>query len=477
MSVTQLHPDPGSLGDFGDLDVVATLAAAGAVTAEQHAAQVRALGLGLHFAALHSGEPVPASPGGELAGTRLVQLGGDGTPWVQDLPICELAVARQVHEYAARNEVADALDLAFRLPRTWAGLQAGRGRVWVGQRVARMSRHLDRRQVRGVDAAIAAALDQAPGRLLSIAEAAVDRADPEHARRQVEERQRRRCLVIGRSDEDGLRRIFGRIDAGEAAWIDAMVERIADALERRPDLLPAIDDAGESRCSRDELRAEAFGWLAHPDDVIALLNGTHPVQGEPDPSHEQPARRRPSRQSAVVYVHLSQAAIEAYLAGSCADVVGRVEGLGPMLAEQLRRLLGHARIEARPVIDLNEGRSVNQYEFPADVKERVHLRTCGEVFPHAQNQSRRLDGDHTKPYDGDGADGQTGDHNLAPLGRRGHRAKTHLPYQVTQIGLNAYVWRTPHGLYRLVDGSGTQLIDQRTAEQLVEGARDGRDPP
>ena len=46
----------------------------------------------------------------------------------------------------------------------------------------------------------------------------------------------------------------------------------------------------------------------------------------------------------------------------------------------------------------------------------------------------------------------------APLGRRNHRAKTHLGYQVIQIDLNRYLWRTPHGLWRLVDESGTHRV-------------------
>ena len=48
--------------------------------------------------------------------------------------------------------------------------------------------------------------------------------------------------------------------------------------------------------------------------------------------------------------------------------------------------------------------------------------------------------------------------NLASLGRRHHRAKTHLGYRVHQLRPNAYLWRTPHGLWRLDDGSGTHRV-------------------
>lgn len=436
--------DDGAPDDsLDDFDVTRTLAAAGESAAAVHQAEVRALEVDLHYAALHSTDPrqgrgsrpslQDAARAGttlaqwEAAGNKLVQLGGDGTPMVQDLPLSELAIARGIHEYAARNRVADALDLAHRLPGYWAALRAGLGEVWVGRKIARMSRALDRDQVRIVDTAVTAAVAQAPGRVLAIAEAAIVRADPDAARAADQERRRRRFLAIGRADESGLRKVFALIDEGDAIWLEAMLDRVADALAQRPDLI----DEG---MSRDELRAEALGWLAHPEDVIALLNGTY--AGEPTP-HQQ---------TAVVYAHIGS------------DEVARVEDFGPMLLDRLTRLLRHSRVELKPVIDLNTGRSVNGYEHPADVKERGFLRTTGDVFPHAQRQSRRSDRDHPTPYDPTGPPGQTGDHNHALLGRRSHRAKTHLGYHVTQIGLDRYLWQTPHGLWRLVDATGTHTV-------------------
>lgn len=430
------------------------LCAAEEAKAAEHAAQVRSLEVCLEFAALHSADPRRRSGGPrsfadakaegmtfaewERGANKLVQLGGDGTPQVQDLPLCELAVAQGVHESAARNEVADALDLAHRLRETWAGLREGRGRVWVARKVARQSRHLDRGQVRLVDAAVAAALEESPARVLAIAEAAILRADPDRAREEAAERRGRRVAVFGRLDEDGLRSVFGRIDGGDADLLEAMVERVADALEERPDL--------HTCTGRDELRAEALGWLAHPGEVIGLLT--------PD---ERP-QAAGARQRAVLHVHLSQPDVAARLSGRGEGAVARVEELGPRLLDDVCRLLGRLDIDLKPVIDLNAGRSVNQYEHPVDVKERGFLRTTGEVFPHAQTQSRRVDNDHPDPYDPNGPPGQTGDLNHAPLSRRSHRAKTFLGYRLWQLGPATYLWRTPHGLVRLVDGTGTHVI-------------------
>jgi hypothetical protein len=380
----------------------------------------------------------------EAAGNKLVQVGGDGTPMVQDLPLSELAIARGMHEHGVRGRIADVLDLAFRLPGYWSALCNGRGVAWVGRKVARMSRHLDREQVRAVNAAVTEAVDESPARVLAIAEAAILRADPEHARLQDEERRRRRYVAIGRTDEDGLRAVFARIADGDAAWLEAMIERVADALEGRPDLAACE--------TRDELRAEAFGWLAHPEHVISLLNGTYGAE-EGEPPQKAPRPR------VVLHAHLSQAAVEARLSGSSDGIVVRVEELGPMLLESFLALTGRADVELRPVIDLNQGRSVNQYEHPTDVQQRGFLRTTGDVFPHAERQSRSFDSDHPEPYDPHGPPGQTGDHNHAPLGRRSHRAKTHQGYRVWQLGPNRYHWRTPHGLWRVVDGSGTHVVE------------------
>jgi hypothetical protein len=445
-----------------DLDVAQTLAAAAASVAATHAAQVHEIEVDLHFAALHSADPragrgprlcmTEAAQAGmtlgewEQGANRLVQLGGDGTPMVQDLPLCELAVARGRSEPATRGRIADNLDLAFRLPGYWRGLRDGLGEVWVGQRIARMSRHLDRDRVTLVDAEVTAAIREAPSRVLAVAEAAVLKADPDHAKAREAERRGRRYAGIGRLDEDGLRTVYARIAAGDAELHHALLARIADALAERPDLA-ACD-------TREELLAEAFTWLAQPADVIALLDGTYGVD---DPAA---APRRPVRPRVVLHAHVSQAAVEAFTHGSPDGVVVRVEELGPMLLEQFADLVGRVDLQLLPVIDLNHGRSVNHYEHPADIKTRGFLRTTGDVFPHAAGQSRRVDSDHPRPYESQGPPGQTGDHNHAPLGRRHHRAKTHQGYELFQIGYGRYLWRTPHGLWRLVDGTGTHVVDQ-----------------
>lgn len=442
-----------------DLDATATLAAAESALTERRTAQVRDLQLVLHWAGLHCSDPQlePGATSIGRGGDRLVELGGDGTPAVQELCLHELAIARQTHPASTRATMADVLDLRHRLPRVWALVLELACETWVATKVARMARRLDREQVVLVDTAVAAAIaGQSPGRVLAIAEAKVIEADLAAHTARLDEARRRRGVWVSRTDlETGSRSVFARVEPGDAAWIDAMVERIADALAARPDVLrhhhpdlpAALDDL-----TRDQLRAIAFGWLARPDDVQKLLSAADAEVGR-TPQHQ-----------AVVYLHLHESAV----AGT-AEGVARVEGLGPMLLEQVTRLLGHAQVTIKPVIDLAEHISVNAYEFPTRVSERTRLRCVGDVFPYAVNTATvtgRYDDDHATPYDPGGPPGQTGDHNLAPMARSHHRAKTHRGYRLRQVDDATYLWTTPHGLHRLVDHTGTYVLSEADAWAL-----------
>jgi hypothetical protein len=354
--------------------------------------------------------------------------------------------------------MADVLDLRHRLPATWAQVLELVCEPWLACKVARMSRALDRHQVAVVDLAVASAIGgESPGRVLALAEAKVIEADTAaHAERLAHAR-RRRGVWVGRTDlETGNRALFARVEPSDVTFVDAMVERIADALRARPEVLrthhpdlPAdLDDL-----TRDELRAAAFGWLARPDDVAQLLG-----------SDEGEIARKPHHR-AVIYLHLHESAVTGTTTGATA-AVARVEGIGPMLLEQVTRLVGHARVVVKPVIDLAEHTSVSAYEFPTTIAERSRLRCVGEVFPYAVGTatiSGRLDDDHPVPYDPGGPPGQTGDHNHAPLTRRHHRAKTHRGYRLRQLDDATYLWTTPHGLRRLVDPTGTHHVSEHDA--------------
>ncbi len=443
--------------DIDELGPAATLAAAESVLRSRRAFELEDLLLVLHWADLHAADPQGTHGVGRIwcGDDRLIQIGGDGSPMVQELCLPELAVARRVHTLSVRSAMADALDLRHRLPRVWAQVEALDAEAWVARKVAAMSRHLDRFQVLIVDAAISVAISgESPSRVIAIAEAKVIEADRAGHAAKVEAERRRRYVGLSRVDELGFRNVIARVEAGDAHWVSHLVDQVADVLEDRRDLVPDLpDDVG-----RDELRAVAFGWLARPEELTRLLSDT----GATDASQSH------SRRRATLYVHLHEVAIDG---ADASDGVARVEGLGPQLLGQVKRLLGHAHVSLRPVIDLTSTASVNAYEFPESMKERIHLRSPGEVFPHASRLSRKVDLDHPVPWDPGGPPGQTTDGNCGPLSRTHHRAKTHLGYRVSQTGLREYVWTTPHGLHRLVDDRGTHRIDESEASALT-----GTDP-
>jgi hypothetical protein len=164
-----------------------------------------------------------------------------------------------------------------------------------------------------------------------------------------------------------------------------------------------------------------------------------------------PARLLPT---VVLYLHLHQDTVDRDLAG-----VARWEGEGPVTAAYVRDMLGpDCRFVVKPVLDLARQAPVDGYEIPDAMREQVHLRTPAEVFPYSGATGRRVDLDHTIPYQPGGPPGQTSPGNLGPLGRRAHRAKTHGGWQVQQPFPGIYLWRSPTGRHYLVDHTGTRRI-------------------
>ena len=151
-----------------------------------------------------------------------------------DLSICELAVARGQHTLTVRALIADGLDLRHRLPELYAAVREGSCELWVARKVASMTRKLDPTAAGLVDRAVADAVDQGPGRLLSIAEAKVIEADTDTARDERAAGRQRRYVAVNTSDEFGLRTVIAPVVPADAVWLDALVDRVADTLDPTP---------------------------------------------------------------------------------------------------------------------------------------------------------------------------------------------------------------------------------------------------
>lgn len=449
------------ISDVHDLDATAVLAATESVSVEQRERDVDVLLLVLQWADLHGDHP---GEGRQLGADQLIDYGGEGTPPVRELCWAELAIARQCSLVAMKHLAADALDLRHRLPLLWRAVQDLRVPVWVARKVAAMSRSLSKEAVGIVDAAVAAAADQSPGRIIRVAEAKVIEADPDAHRARLAEdeadvgvrvsRPRPGSAVDPLAGEPATGRVTLKLPKGAALGFGAAVGEVADAI------LDQLPEEERETITRGQLEVKAVELLINPHAAAAFLDAAHGEStGDTEDSGGQPvALPKPRKLPATVYVHLSDLVL-----GGAVDGVARVEGLGPVLVDQLAELLGNRDITLSPVIDLNQTHAVNGYEHPTLVKHRTLLRTVGDVFPHSANLGyRRLDHDHATPYvppARGGPPGQTGDHNDAPLTRTHHRVKTHVPgYQLRQLGLGVYRWATPHGLGRIVTPAGTKRV-------------------
>jgi hypothetical protein len=161
--------------------------------------------------------------------------------------------------------------------------------------------------------------------------------------------------------------------------------------------------------------------------------------------------------------------------------VGRIEGVGPVTIDQIRRFLAssHCRIRVQPVLDPNPA-PVDSYEIPARTREALRLRNPASIFPYAPTTSRTMDLDHTIPYrppDRGGPPGQTGLHNLGPLSRSHHRLKTFGRWRPRQPEPGLYLWRSPLGWIYLTTNTGTHDLGNNPFAHAVWKAARKLDAP
>jgi hypothetical protein len=469
-----LLPQPSPAADEASATQVLTMATT--ALRARRLAEVEELRLAIGWAVVNAHPRDERDP--------MVTPGGDGTPSLREHAIPELAMARETHPATTRALIADGLDLIHRLPLTWAVVEAGDCEPWVARKVAVLSRALLSEQVVRVDRAVAKAIaGHAPSTVLEIARAKVIEADPETHRAERERSRHQRYVSLSRSDEFGYRHLIARVTAGDAAWLDAMLDRVADIL---------TTTMGADH-NHDELRSIALGWLARPADLLKLLleHTDEPVEDtgpSEDTDSERPAwapdhladtldklTAMPARTLAKLrgrgrlFVHLTDEALRT------GTGVARIEGVGPLDVTQLGEVLGHADVTVTPVLDLRQRRRVDAYEHPETIKDHVWTQTGGDCFPYTPRTATRdtVDYDHAIPYDDTGPPGQTGPHNSGPLRRRHHRTKTHAGLTTRVVGPGRHLWRTPHGQTLLVDHTGTHHIDPHEADAMTDAIDHG----
>ncbi len=459
----------------GDLDAVGALAEAAACRRLAEAAEARLLQVAARLADLHPVlDGVPAGtmvPGMQ----RLVPLAGEGAPQVAEFAPAELGAVLGITTAAAAALVGDALELRHRLPRTWARVGAGQLPVWRARLLAHQTMTLSARAADYVDAQVAQlAGSMTSYRAQQLVAAAIVRFDPDRAARDAAAAAESRGVRVRRGHDHGVVHLDLDLDPTDAAAFETAVAEIAGLLGtgHHPDRDPAADpdrdpgdrpggDAQRAAQSWQVRRARAVGILADPQQALDLRTATrHHTDTTHDGEAAPPTRtgstgRGVSRGvgSVLVYVHLSEAAL------ATGEGPARVENLGVVTVQTVRRWVGHRSFTVRPVLHTDATTvAADCYEIPDRLREAVITTLPYCVFPWCNHPSRTSDLDHTIPYlapDTGGPPGQTRADNLGPLCRRHHRLKTHGHWHLDQPEHGVYIWTSPHHTRYRVDATGT----------------------
>ncbi|NYI47045.1 hypothetical protein BJ993_004125 [Nocardioides aromaticivorans] len=386
----------------------------------QHAARLTAeraiLEAAYQWAVLHSPDALPASD--RRGRERAKPAGAVGTPRITEHAAATFGARIQTSPYGAKRLIADAVDLVHRLPKLWAGVQAGKVRSTHARHVADATRELSAEEAGWVDAEV---VEIADGRLAwtrfeAIVEGKVAAASPELARAKEEAAAKDNYVRVSRINKHGKATLTFHTDAALILGSNAGVTAVAKGLE---DQMP---DA-----TKNERRVAALALLTNPQAHVDLSVG--PVKPK----------------------------VEIVLHCTPDSAIARMEGHGPLTIEYVRHLVAHyaSCVKVQPVIDLNQGAAVDAYEIPHRLREAVHLIHPGDTFPFAANLSRKVDLDHQIPY---AEGGTTSTDNLGPLTRTHHRIKTHAGWEVRQPFPGIVIWRDPHGAHYLVDQTGTRRV-------------------
>lgn len=408
-----------------------------------------------------------SAEGQVLFGEQVVEF-ADGCPKVAEFAALELGTRLGLSPDGAFVTLRDAVCAKFRLPCLWQLTMDLELEVWQLRELVAATIDLDADLCGMVDDQLAAqAVGMAPKRLLDWCKALVMEHQPLSFKTADELALERRGVFV---DYEGalIAHVRASMAAPEGMVLDAQLNRLAKILQ-----------LGGSIESHQVRRSVALGVLATPARALQLLQAslmdeyptelgqvTTGFQADGDTpcglagqyGHAcgqvtvDPDRLLPK---AELIIHLTD---RTALLG---EGVGKVEKLGPVLAERIKELVEHHRVVVRPVLNTDTLLPSDAYQVPERMRDAITLRNPTSVFPFSRRSStgRGVDLDHTIPFDPNGPLGQTCPQNLGPLSRREHRAKTHGGWRVEQLKPGVFLWESPMHYRYLVTQSRTIALD------------------
>ena len=381
--------------DLSDLDAAGLLAAASGAVRARRLAEVRDLEV---LAAVGRGPLRRTRP---IRGMRLVQLGGEGTPRVQDFCLGEIALARGTGVTATLNATADTLDLdppaagdLGGLPGRRGGpLRGSSGREAVPAPAGRPGRAWSTGRWRGSSPASPVAgcsRSRRPRSSRPTPPCTSERVEAERRRRYVSSLAHRRVRAAhrhrpGRSRRRGLGRRDRRRGSPRSSRRATRTPRADELRVHRVRLARPPRRAPDRCCSStvDPTRGARPSARPSPSDRVPCRPARRPPHRRPDPA-------RTARPSCTC--------TSTRPPSTAPRGVARVEGLGPVTLTGLHALLARTHLVVKPVIDLSDRVRTTAYEHPESLKERVHLVTGGDYWPYATSTSRNVDYDHPIPF-------------------------------------------------------------------------------
>ncbi|MEZ5087887.1 MAG: DUF222 domain-containing protein [Tessaracoccus sp.] len=409
-----------------------------------------------------------------------VRIAGTGTPLVSQYLSLEIAGLLGCTPRAAAMKLADALNLKYRHPQLFEAMQHLRidtaRALHAARRCADLhpmaaetatSRWLAKQHKLGWKAAFA------------LLDKLIIQADPKLAKKKEQKAREDRGVWLWGLFE-GAMNLTGKLDLLDARYLDTRLDEVASLIETQyPELTHA------------QRRAKAIGILANPAYATILLQHgqptlldrprphepeNHPVQNDApassdpadasrfDPHHYEqhhcgtvtvpPSQLRPKLGMAI-HIHTD--------ALGNLDIAARAEKAGHITTELLAELLGEGigtNITVQPVIDLPILEAEDQYVPSTRMRRAVTLAFPTEMFPFSTLSSDKVDLDHTLTYRA-GSEAQTRIGNLAPLGRRAHRAKTAGYWTLNQSSPGVLEWQSPLGYRYRVTTQGTTQLNPR----------------
>ena len=437
---------------------------------DQAAADV--LELAARWADLHPPESIHSAATFTVAGCEHEEpIAGTGTPLVAEFCVAELGTVLGITSVSAKKLIGHALELRHRLPRLWAQVHAGRVPAWRARAVADVTIHstpaLTVEAARFVDAQVAAVAGKiGPAQLDRLVAETIKRfdlaetdpaADPDDGCLHVDPRH----VTIHEED----------VHFAGTVRLEAEVD-LADGLDLHRALAhgAAVQRALGSQESLDARRAKALGDLARTQTALDLFHqgqtaGTGFEARSARTSTTDDGPDLPAAREVVLHAHF-----DASVAGDITvfGPTGRLEeGQRLFLLDQLRAWCGDSwtKVTVKPVIDLNQEKSVPGYEIPDRIREHVILRDRTCVFPWCTRPARGCDVDHVVEFDhhaeaeGRLQRGPTETENLAALCRFHHRLKTHTAWRYDMVAPGVFEWTSPHGHRYRRDRTGTTALD------------------